>query len=490
MVVGVIFLPLSLFGGDLEWQNVNPTFCEVKDILISKANPEVIYVSTNIGVYKSKDIKNWQLILKVKDALFIREDKYGFLYTANKSELYFSEDQGLNWKKVYKSRNSQEELQDLAITLQDYLYLATQTGVVFSSDKGRTWQKIDGILGHLCIKKIIYDAHLNILYLLTDRGVYRLRPQSSFLERIFIKGIYEDEIETGSEDDNENIYRIKDIKTDNRGNLYIATDKGVMLSNNMGDNWQALTDNGLLKEDIYLLYINNNFLYAINSSGVFLYQKEKWEEITLRLMPLYIYAMAQDVKGNIYLAANKGLFKSAHPIHNNYSYHCCSQDDLEALFKDEPDILEVQKKAIAYAGIVDKAQIERHQVLARLKALLPNLNLDYDKTITYYSNTNSTRFAEGPLDWGISLTWNLGDLVWSEQQRLIDSQTRLLIELRNDLLEQVDKLYFERLRLKRELLYEELSDKMRAEKILKLKEITASLDGLTEGFFSSALKKK
>jgi len=60
--------------------------------------------------------------------------------------------------------------------------------------------------------------------------------------------------------------------------------------------------------------------------------------------------------------------------------------------------------------------------------------------------------------------------------------------LRGDILDEVTKLYFERLRVKVELDNLSIEDrKKRFEKELKLQELTASLDGLTGGYFSQHL---
>jgi len=59
------------------------------------------------------------------------------------------------------------------------------------------------------------------------------------------------------------------------------------------------------------------------------------------------------------------------------------------------------------------------------------------------------------------------------------------VELRNDILDEVNKLYFERLRVKSELDNLPIEDrKERLDKELKLEELTASLDALTGGYYS------
>jgi hypothetical protein len=56
-------------------------------------------------------------------------------------------------------------------------------------------------------------------------------------------------------------------------------------------------------------------------------------------------------------------------------------------------------------------------------------------------------------------------------------------------LDEVTKLYFERLRVKMELDNLSIEDrKKRFEKELKIQELTASLDALTGGYFSQQIK--
>jgi len=58
-------------------------------------------------------------------------------------------------------------------------------------------------------------------------------------------------------------------------------------------------------------------------------------------------------------------------------------------------------------------------------------------------------------------------------------------------LDEVTKLYFERIRVKMELDDLRLEDrKKRSEKELKIAELTASIDALTGGYFSKNIKNK
>ncbi|NQT90936.1 MAG: hypothetical protein HQ558_06755 [Candidatus Omnitrophica bacterium] len=64
-----------------------------------------------------------------------------------------------------------------------------------------------------------------------------------------------------------------------------------------------------------------------------------------------------------------------------------------------------------------------------------------------------------------------------------------MVQLRNDILDEVDKLYFERRRLQIELAANPpKTEKQMALKDLRLQELTADIDSLTGGYFSQNIK--
>jgi ABC-type phosphate transport system auxiliary subunit len=63
-----------------------------------------------------------------------------------------------------------------------------------------------------------------------------------------------------------------------------------------------------------------------------------------------------------------------------------------------------------------------------------------------------------------------------------------MVQLRDDIMDEVNKTYFERIRVKMELDSLSLEErKKRLDKELRIKELTASLDALTGGYFSQSL---
>ena len=117
-----------------------------------------------------------------------------------------------------------------------------------------------------------------------------------------------------------------------------------------------------------------------------------------------------------------------------------------------------------------------------------NENIDLDRGGT----NDPDRFIIGPeeksTDFHAGLSWDLGDLVWNDDQTSIDTRSKLMAELRDDLLNEVTHLYFERRRLQVERLMtgpKELP--LEIEKELKLQELTAGIDALTGGYLTKKL---
>jgi hypothetical protein len=60
-----------------------------------------------------------------------------------------------------------------------------------------------------------------------------------------------------------------------------------------------------------------------------------------------------------------------------------------------------------------------------------------------------------------------------------------MVELRNDIIDEITRLYFERRRIQVELLQNPPKDlTKRVDKELRVEELTANIDGMTGGYFS------
>jgi hypothetical protein len=139
-------------------------------------------------------------------------------------------------------------------------------------------------------------------------------------------------------------------------------------------------------------------------------------------------------------------------------------------------------------------KISRWRRLAPPRNFIPRftVSLDQDRDTTIASSTSAgkTTFAVGPEDESVSLdfgfTWDLANLVWDSAQTSIDVRSRLMVQLRREVLQEVTRHYFERQRLLAEFEANPTDDPLlQRERALRLEELTAQLDALTGGLYSS-----
>ena len=201
-----------------------------------------------------------------------------------------------------------------------------------------------------------------------------------------------------------------------------------------------------------------------------------------------------DKKDNLYACADKGLFKSV--ISSGWTL--TAPDIISEYSKLEPGIEEVQKQAVKYAE-VEQEKIINWRKQAQKKAILPQLSIGLDRNsgdLWHWESGSNTKDCDDTLrrgrdnlDWDVRLSWDLSELIWNNDQTSIDTRSRLMVQLRDDILDEVNKTYFERIRVKMELDSLQIEDrKKRFEKELRVKELTASLDALTGGYFSSQIQ--
>jgi hypothetical protein len=195
------------------------------------------------------------------------------------------------------------------------------------------------------------------------------------------------------------------------------------------------------------------------------------------------------------------LLTLASPAHaGDYS----TPDQVLARFQDEPDIRQVQQM------VLDYSKTDPHYVDAWLKAakdtyLLPefqatgsygegkDLSDDYvvdpnNPTGDPYLEPNSTGAST---DWKVELRakWSLEKVVMSSENIRVINEAQDIVKLRDKILEEVTRTYFDRRRLQVDMLLNPGDVKNQLKNELRLEELTAQLDAYTGGRFSAALKK-
>lgn len=514
IVIGFTALWLMLVGDvftaeDLNWEDISRGNHNAQAIMINQQDNKIIFAGIPGNILKSDDSgKSWRSVLAIRggmrniNVLSADSTNPNTVYAATDNGLYRSNNLGGRWERIFRGKNNLER-QCRAVSVTPYaIFLGTNAGLFVSRDKGRSWSKEKGEIDDNVVLNIDYVLKKDsIIYISAVNGIFKSLDSGKSWERIFLSYSRENNEASSDEKDTDISEKTSDIRfvksgINNPSLVYFSCAKGVYKSLDQGQSWQKLSEYGLLNRDVKMLCLpDNSQVFALSQSGVFLYGQGRWEEVSFGLTAGKLSYFTLDNQGNIYVAGEKGLFKSS--MKNQMKFE--RQAFLQEYLKDEPGIKDVQKAAIKYAE-VSPEKISQWRKNAAKKALLPQVSVGIDRNSTdlwHWEGGSTTktdddvlRRGQDTVDWDVSLSWDLSELIWNDAQTSIDVRSKLMVELRDDILDQVNKLYFERLRIRAELDNLAIEDRnKRFDKQLKLEELTASLDSLTAGYYSEQLHK-
>jgi len=180
--------------------------------------------------------------------------------------------------------------------------------------------------------------------------------------------------------------------------------------------------------------------------------------------------------------------------------HYRTVDEVLSEFNDEPEILEVQALALAYTKTHPEL-VDRWLHASKNAAWLPELTAEYqyDNDVGYdyeyatdVDGGSFSTLTDGDQDWDktykVRFKWKLDELVMSSERIRIINEAQDIVKLRDKVLEEVTRIYFDRRRLQVEMLLappQKLRKKV--DNQLRLMEYTANLDAYTGGGFSASL---
>ncbi|NQT33138.1 MAG: hypothetical protein HQ594_05650 [Candidatus Omnitrophica bacterium] len=289
------------------------------------------------------------------------------------------------------------------------------------------------------------------------------------------------------------------IDSSDQGEIAVATFNGIYIIGEEGSSREKIGTTGLPSGDVKCISYGKSGLFTATTGEVFYYSKDpgSWKSIFRLKYPGSISSMRSykaDDKDYLWIAGGKHLYRvdvtdvMARGEVFGKRWHLPE----EAL---EPSVRQVQEMAVEYAE-VSPEKIRRWRAGARWKAVLPRLSMGFsqsdDANIEIYKSASKYYVIDGPRetsrDWNVDLTWDLSEIVWNKSQTIIDVRSKLMVQLRDNILEEVTRLYFERKRLLAEISGKERpGSKAIPEKQLRVEELTAYIDALTGGRFSKAI---
>jgi len=461
---------------------------QIKRVVVSRFNPSLIYVASKNSLYRSQDKAETfrrLAVFKDEEVQHIFFDPYlaDSLYVATTRHLY-------QWKgrlsELYTSPD--EEFIYTAGKNKGFLFIGTDQGLYSASADTLTWQKARSLSD-----VPVYDIESDNknLYLAAENGVYRVKNRDK-AERLLVMRKQEKE-ENGSQG---LIAQVIKIDTRDKNHLWLGTNQGLFVSADAGANWEKLFIPGMDSISVNCLVqtpLQDNTLYVGARQGFFKVdtRKKTSQQIFEGLHSSYIHWIEFTPQGAIYLATPRGLFKS------NYFTSAANSSTLNLMLADEPSIQEIQEQALRY-NEVHPDKIKKWREKLGKRAWYPTVDIDATGTIdrdTYeiYTSAATNYYVLGPDDkkytWGVSFSWDLSNLIWNSYEDDVDTRSRLNTQLRLDILDDVNRVYFERVRLKEELAAGSFSTEESFMKNLRLSELTAILDGYTGSYFSHKAKE-
>ena len=425
------------------------------------------------------------------------------VYAATDDALYATYNKGSSWNKIYLAEKAKGQRCLYVLTDGPRIFLGTSTGLLYKTKGAQNWSMFNGALRD---KAIFYiKADKNFIYLSISNEVYRFDKNLQGVKRIF-SFVGREDVESASSDLGDPVYsqliRSLVLSPGEKPALYIISTNGIFFSNDSGNNWQRVFHDALSLDAIRSAVFYSDMLFVCGSQGAYFFKDNVWTPAYQGVETQKFNDLVCDEQNNLYAATDKGVFKLVHD-EGLGTGNFPSEMNIDTYFLEEPSIRDVHKMAIAYARVNPK-KIGAWEAQAQKKAWMPQLSMglggDKNKTVSdniYGSYTGGGQSYIGPDDktfynnfgWDVSLSWDLGELVWNPDQTSIDSRSKMMSELREDILNEVTRIYFERRRLQVEMLKTPAQqDDFLVERKMRIEELTALIDALTGGEFSEAME--
>ena len=459
---------------------------------------EHMYIGGKSGLYLLTGSKLNKLIIpagikEVRSICITKNSMYGVF----DSGLFVKDlnDTGQFWQRKYDTVNP--EGVELFNYDKDQIVTWNKKNIFIVNPEGV--EKLKGVTGEENIIKI--KTIKNIVFMLTNTKCAALdKPLNTWKKILSIdKNRYKllsETVNTDALSDNdESLFRsfIPDIDVDSR-TAVVSTLSGVYVFDHQIGKLEKLSPSGLPMSDVKYIAVKKESIYISTLKKLYVIEKNDSviNEIYLRNGIVDLAVLSSDKsdykKMQVWVGGGNRLF----------GVKVSGQDFQRQKFYQNKgglvSIKEVQGMAIEYAE-VSPEKINKWRKAAKYKAILPKVSFGLsesnDENIEIYKSASKHYVVNGPSevdrDWSIDLSWDLSNLIWNNAQTSIDVRSKLMVQLRNDILEEVTRLYFERMRLLGELavIVNESNEPENLEKKkMRVQEITAYIDAYTGGKFS------
>ena len=501
VLICILFACNDLYSSDVNRGNIveiskliSNGFLDIQPV----DNSNVVYLGTKEGLYLSDNLgESWQKVSLPTSVFMVNDIEFEDenIYLLSRGKLYKG-DYGVFWERV----SFFGEIEGCSRLRDSNVIVWTKNKVFIFDDS--MWRDISprteiNVNYVLCTEGNIFVASNSALYQSLDNGNTWDRIQ--LLNSSGYTYEENDEIDYLINEDVLDVPKIHKLFNMDKS-ILVVSNEGLLIVNKKDNSFYRLDSVGIPgRKVVDAVCFSGNF-FAAACNGVYSYSPKGniWRSVFKYAYPDKISCIKlQASRGDdswLWVVGEKHLFR----INIKKFLDVETTVDEDYSFVENLTIQEVQGMAIEYAE-VNPDKINRWREKAKWKAILPKVSLGYsqsnDDNIEIYKSATKSYVIEAPResdnDWSVDLSWDLSDLIWNNAQTSIDVRSKLMVQLREDVLEEVTRLYFERKRLILEIAklekdgstdHDEISEKQ-----LKMEEITAYIDAFTGGQFSNNL---
>jgi hypothetical protein len=514
-----------------EWVSVSQTLPEtdIHYVIADPKEPKRLYAASGRRLYRSTDQGLvWKRLLSLRstaDAINAihfdpLDDQHLFLAT-NKG-IRYSTDRGIKWQLLYQAVGEKEKKVSSLVahpTKSDSLLAGTAQGLLVVDKNNGQATPVAGF-PHNDVYAIWTDQK-SVVFVTSSKGIWRSLDGAQTWYRVYSHSEKERSDEGSLEQ-----FQIEELSllpsfsnmVQMSGGKLVTASKQRLLESALQNGTWSLGSATSMAGSVQYLAASPDALYAATDQGVYVRSahSNEFQNISDGLGSLKAQMLYFNPKDNtLYAATQKGVYRFAYPdlsvrkaekveaVQESkvalaaVSAPMTAQEVLKR-FESEPSVRDIQQAAIRYAE-VHPEKIEAWRKAAAKKALFPTVSLRTDASrdenvdLDRGGTNDPDQFIQGPADkstdWSVGASWDLGDIIWNGDQTSIDTRSKLMVELRDDVLTEVTHIYYERRRLQVDLLLAPPKDvALAVEKDLKLQELTANIDGLTGGYLSKQLE--
>lgn len=505
----------------LTWQRMPDGINEgaVKAVVALASAKDIVIAATDRGVYRKEAAQPvFTQVLRFPAGQYAVYSLYSegdWVAVATNHGIWESNDSGVQWKKTFDPAHDLHRQCYAVFKSSGGVFVGTAEGLFRRDVNQSGWYRHTGALGSEPVYAISGDdAHV---FFAAGDGIYREPADGKDSIKKIFSVIADDDLavdEFLDEDKGSVVYAgrfIRSLTYDAvSGTLFVAAQNGFWISSDEGESWNEFSNDGFKPGETEKIIfcqscltshgqrapdIQNRdqhfepepILFLASRKGVFLLNNRIWRNVYQGLSSTGVNEIFIDGTGRILAATDSGLFVLNIRQQVSVDYRTVSH-----AWAYDPSIQDVHKMVTFYAD-VGKDKTDNWKVLSRRKAVLPSVSWQVQRDISdiyhWDSGANPDVLQKGieAMDWSVTLKWELSDLIWSTAQTTIDTRSKIMVELRESLLAQATRIYFERRRLQVESaqIPDDSPEKWQME--LRIEELTAGLDAMTGGRFSKEM---